>query len=64
MSTSLPPELQQAVTARAAELHVSPEELVRDALRWYLQLDPEFVDELAAWQEVRDDALQRVEDAL
>ena len=37
------------------------EELVRDALRWYLQITPELWDELDAWQEVRDEALDLTE---
>jgi hypothetical protein len=58
MTVSIPADLQQALTARAAQRQISPEDLVREALVWYLQIDPEFLDELSAWQDVRDEALE------
>jgi hypothetical protein len=62
MTLAIPPELQQALTSRAAERQIAPEELVREALAWYLQIDAELLDELSAWQEVRDEARELVEE--
>jgi hypothetical protein len=62
VNVSIPPHLEQALADRAAERGTTPEELVREALAWYLQIDPGLLDELDAWQEVRDEALGRVED--
>lgn len=62
MTVPIPPDLQQALAARAAQRQTSVEELVRDALVWYLQLDASLIDEFAGWQEVRDEALRLVEE--
>jgi hypothetical protein len=62
MTLTIPPELQQALTARAAERQITPEELMREALAWYLQIDADLLDELSAWQEVRDEALELAEE--
>lgn len=62
MTVAILPELEQALAARAAQLRVSPEQLVREALSWYLQTDEALRDELSAWQEVRDEALDVIED--
>ncbi len=63
MTVSIPPDLQQALAARAAQRQISPEDLVREALVWYLQIDPEFLEESSAWQDVRDEALDVAERA-
>lgn len=57
-------ELELAVRRRADQRKVPVERLVQDAIEWYLQIDPELHDEMAAWQEVRDEAFQTVEDSL
>lgn len=62
MTVNLSPPLEQALRLRAAQRRVSLEDLVNEALSWYLQLDPTTLDELAAWQEVRDEAFQLIED--
>jgi hypothetical protein len=62
MTVAIPPELQQAITSRAAERQVSPEQIVREALGWYLQIDGDLRDELSAWQEIRDEALDIAEE--
>ena len=61
MNVSLPLELAQAVNERARNSHVPPEELVREAIAWYLRLDESLVDDLRAWQEVRDEAFDLTE---
>jgi hypothetical protein len=63
MTLNLPPQLEQALEARARQRHLSLEETVREALVCYLQLDVDTLDELAAWQEVRDEALSKVEES-
>lgn len=62
MTISIPPELEEALVHRAQERHISLEELVREALDWYLNPDAALLDEFEAWQEVRDEALRLVED--
>ena len=61
MTVTIPAELEKAVADFARERQRQPEDLVRDALRWYLQITPELWDELDAWQEVRDEALDVAE---
>ena len=61
MSITIPPELERAVKARADQRKITVEELVREALSWYLNTDSELLDDLSAWQEVRDEARQIVE---
>ena len=62
MTLAIPQELEQRLLDRARERRVSVESLVGEALQWYLQLDPPIIDELAAWQTVRDEALAIVEE--
>jgi predicted transcriptional regulator len=62
MTVKIPINLEKALSARAKERQISLEELVREALFWYLQLEESTIDELNAWQEVRDEALRLVED--
>lgn len=64
MSIDIPPDLQRALSDRAAQRQMSLDGLVHEALAWYLQIDPELLDEFAAWQEVRDEAWRLVEDSL
>ena len=56
MTVTIPQELELAVQRCAQKRHVPVERLVQEALQWYLQIDPELVNELAAWQDVRDEA--------
>ena len=53
---TIPPELEKKFEERAAGRNMPVEEVVREALRWYLQTAPELLDELQAWQEIRDQA--------
>ena len=62
MTISVPPELEQALVTRAEQRQMSLDVLVQEALSWYMQLDVTTLDELTAWQEVRDEALQLVEE--
>lgn len=57
MTITIPADLEQELQSEATERNTSVEEVVIDALRWNLQMDPKLQDELAAWQEVRDEAL-------
>jgi hypothetical protein len=59
MTVSIPTDLQPALSARAAQRQISPEDLVREALVWYLQMGQGLLDELSAWQDVRDEALDK-----
>jgi hypothetical protein len=61
MTVSIPPDLEQALADRARRQQLSVDEVVRHALVWFLQADPALQDELDAWQDVRDEALRRIE---
>lgn len=64
MVVALPEQLETALKAHAEKRQVSIEHLVCDAIEWYLRMDPDLLDELAAWQEVRDEALEIVENSV
>jgi mRNA-degrading endonuclease toxin of MazEF toxin-antitoxin module len=61
VTVTIPRELETAVQRNAQQRKRSVENVVQEALEWYLRMDTEFLDELAAWQEVRDEAVQVVE---
>ena len=61
MSVAIPSELESDVVERARLRHVNVEDIVREALNWYLRVDIATLDELEAWQEIRDEALELVE---
>jgi predicted transcriptional regulator len=63
MTIAIPAEIERALGEKAAKRRMTVEELVSDALRWYLQIESGLTDELAAWQEVRDEALKTIEGA-
>ena len=63
MTLAIPQELEQKLVDRARERQVSVESLVGEALHWYLQLEPPLIDELEAWQAVRDEALGIAEES-
>ncbi len=58
---SVPQELERAIEQKAADRRVPVDAIVREAIEWYLRLDAELVDELVAWQEIRDEAARVVE---
>ena len=62
MTLAIPVALEREIVDRAQQRHVTVEEIVREALDWYLRMEAATLDELAAWQEVRDEALQLVEE--
>jgi predicted transcriptional regulator len=61
MVISLSADVEQSLKERADRLHRSVDELVKEAIAWYVRMDPDLIDELGAWQEVRDEALDIVE---
>ena len=56
MTVTIPTELETALQHEAEQRQLSVENVVQEALAWYLQMDTGLLDELAAWQEVRDEA--------
>lgn len=60
-SVTVPESLEEQLRRRAAQRQTTVEELVREALGWYLRTDADLLDELTAWQEVRDEAWEIVE---
>lgn len=63
MTVDIPADLEKAMQQRSMQYGLSVEQLVREALEWYLQTDAELLDELEAWQEVRDEAADIVEES-
>jgi predicted transcriptional regulator len=63
VTVAIPSELEEAVHRKAEQRRVPVERAVQEALEWYLRVDTELLDELAAWQEVRDEAFEIVEGA-
>jgi hypothetical protein len=63
MTVKIPTKLEKALIARAKERKISFQDLIHEALSWYMQLEQATVDELNAWQEVRDEALRLVEES-
>jgi hypothetical protein len=62
MNLTIPPELQEALAARAARQHLSTEEVVRQAIVWYLQTEAALQEELDDWQAIRDEALELIDE--
>lgn len=56
MTVTVPIELEHRLQTTAQQRQTSVDELVRQALEWYLGIEPELLDELDAWQQVRDEA--------
>ena len=63
MTLAIPEGLQQQLLDRAKRRQVSVETLVGEALHWYLDMDPDVLDELDAWGDVRDEALRLAEES-
>ena len=61
MVISLSADVEQSLKDRAQRLHRSVDDLVNEAVAWYVRLDPDLIDELNAWQEVRDEAWETAE---
>jgi hypothetical protein len=62
MVLEIPAELEGALRSRAQQRQTTVDVVVREAIDWYLRVDAATQDELAAWQEVRDEALRLVEE--
>ena len=61
MTLTIPADIEQKLAKRAVQRNMSVEAILREAIDWYLQMDPAAIDELTAWQEIRDEALELVE---
>jgi predicted transcriptional regulator len=61
MTVTIPAELETAVQRKAEQRQVPVDNVVQEALEWYLRMNTELLDELAAWQEVRNEALEIAE---
>ena len=62
MTVTVPVELEDRLRSTALQRRTSADELVRQALEWYLGTEPELMDELDAWQQIRDEAWVAVEE--
>ena len=56
MTVTVPVELEDKLRSTARQRRTSVDEFVRQALEWYLGVEPELLDEFDAWQQVRDEA--------
>jgi len=63
MTLMIPQRLEQKLIEQARQRNVSIESLVSEALDWYLKLDANVLDELVAWQEIRDEAVGVIEES-
>ena len=61
MTCSIPDNIEQRLAARAAKRQTTVDQLVLEALSWYLHVDEDTLDELGAWQEIRDEAADLIE---
>jgi hypothetical protein len=62
VTCSIPRDIEQRLAARAAKRQTTVDQLVLEALNWYLHVEEDTLDELAAWQEIRDEAANLIED--
>ena len=62
MTCSIPLDIEQQLAARAAKRQTTVDQLVLEALNWYLHVEEDTLDELGAWQEIRDEATDLIED--
>lgn len=61
MIVTIPSDLEAAVNERVRRDRISVEEFVRSAIVQRLKVDGELLEGFKAWQEVSDEALQKVE---
>jgi len=61
MTCIIPTDIEQQLAARASKRQTTVDQLVLEALSWYLLVGEETIDELTAWQEIRDEAAELVE---
>jgi hypothetical protein len=64
MTITIPAELENNLTKRAARLQIAVDDLVEQALHWYMAIDAELVEEIAAWEATGLDDLARFEESL
>ena len=64
MTITLTDDLERQVTERAEQLGIPPDEVVRRAVAWYVQADPDLWAELKEWQAATWRAWGAVEESL
>lgn len=64
MTLELPTTLEKQLLDHAALRDQSIDELVRDALDFYLSMDKELMDEIACWQQLGMESLAAFEESL
>jgi len=63
MTISIPEPLESVVRQKAASREIGVDDYVREAVEWFLRMDSELLDELDAWQEIRDEGVSAAEDS-
>jgi hypothetical protein len=64
VTIKLSPEMEKAVRQRAEQLRVPVDEVVQQAVGWYMHIDPELLDEFKSIEQAHAEALWAVEDHL
>jgi hypothetical protein len=64
MAITLTDELERDVLKRANQLGVPPNELVRRAMTWFFQMEPDLAEELRDWQQMTWNSWATVEESL
>ena len=64
MTLTIPTAVENEVKTRAEMLKISPDEYVEQALKWYLGIDADLLEEMAAWEATGLESLAMVEESL
>jgi hypothetical protein len=64
MAITLTEELERDVLQRANLLGLPPDELVRRAMAWFFQMEPDLAEELREWQQMTWNSWAKVEESL
>jgi hypothetical protein len=63
MTVHIPPAIVDTLKDRASRLHLSVDEIVEQALAWYVAIDPELLEDFAAIEDAHAEALRMIDEA-
>ena len=64
MTIDISNTLEEVIKERAKRFHVSVNDVVQQALGWYVSIDPELLEEFAEIEAAHGEALENFEDSL
>ena len=64
MTITIAPTMEKTLKERADRLHVSLDEVVEQALSWYMGIDPELLNEFAEIESAHAEALANFEEMI